>query len=361
MSLQTIPKQSDPHIPEMVPGRNAVSPEPKPYQLFNQRHVIAEGWYWLLQSRQLKRGQVKAVTLVGHELAVYRGTDGSVTALDAYCPHMGAHLAEGKVEGTQLRCFFHNWCYNAQGQCTEIPCTKAGYPIQVATRSWHVQEKHNLIWVWLGKAAPTEPIPEVPELAGTDYDSSLGKPLFKHCHPNVVMINAIDEQHFKTVHHLPGEILSLKPEAKARNRIEFCNQGAVPRTSGFGKLVALFYRNKLTYDLSYWYGSVGTLALGPDFLHLYLMFALRLTPEGRTEGQMLVFTPKRKGPHGWLFNRIILRVTKIASSYFASGDTRIFQTIRFNLQNPTPADRSLVAFINHLEQQEPYPLQPKSP
>ncbi len=206
---------------------------------------------------------------------------------------------------------------------------------------------------------PNEPIPEVPELVGKHYDSALGKPLFKRCHPNVVMINAIDEQHFKTVHGLPGEVLSLKAEPKGRNRIEFRNQGAVPRTSLFGKLVAIFYRNKLTYDLSYWYGSVGTLALGPDFLHLYLMFALRLTPTGQTEGQMIVFTPERKGALGWLFNRLILAATKLASSYFASGDTRIFQTIRFCLKNPTPADRSLVAFIRHLEQQAEYRFEGK--
>ena len=199
MSLQTVAEQFDTLIPEMVYGGGSADSELIQYRIFNQRHVIAEGWYWLLQSRHLKHGQVKAVSIVGHELAVYRGTDGTVVALDAYCPHMGSHLAEGKVEGNQLRCFFHNWRYNAAGQCTQIPCSAPGYPIKVSTKSWHVQEKHNLIWIWLGKDAPTESIPEVLELAQTEYDSSLGKPLFKHCHPNVVMINAIDEQHFKTV------------------------------------------------------------------------------------------------------------------------------------------------------------------
>jgi phenylpropionate dioxygenase-like ring-hydroxylating dioxygenase large terminal subunit len=263
---------------------------------------------------------------------------------------MGAHLAEGKVEGEELRCFFHNWRYNSEGNCTDIPCLNESQRPKVSTRSWHVAEKHGLVWIWMGAGKPSIQVPEIPELAGTEYDHSIGKPLFKHCHPNVVMINAIDEQHFQTVHALPGHILSLRAETKNEDQIEFRNQGSVPTTSLFGKFVALFYRKKLTYDLCYWYGSVGTLALGPDFLHLYIMFSLRLTKEGYTEGQMVVFTPKRKGPHGWLFNRVILQLTKIASSYFASGDTRIFQTIRFQLKTPTIADRSLIAFINHLEQ-----------
>ena len=30
--------------------------------------------------------------------------NGELVCFDAYCPHMGAHLAEGKVEGEGLRC-----------------------------------------------------------------------------------------------------------------------------------------------------------------------------------------------------------------------------------------------------------------
>src|SRR5512145_2294772 len=89
---------------------------------FNNPTQFIEGWYWALPSQELRVGKVKAVTLLGRNLAIYRGVSGQVVAVDAYCPHMGAHLAEGKVEGDSLRCLFHYWKYNPEGRCTEIPC-----------------------------------------------------------------------------------------------------------------------------------------------------------------------------------------------------------------------------------------------
>jgi len=326
------------------------------YRIFNRRDTVVQGWYWLLPSRKLKRGQVKPVNIIGYEVAVFRGKNGIVAALDAYCPHMGAHLADGKVEENQLRCFFHNWRFNTQGQCTDIPCLDKNLPTRIFTKSWHVVESYGLIWLWLGEGEPSEPVPEVPELANTKYEYSLGNRFIKDCHPNVVMVNAIDEQHFHTVHRLPGYILSMEPRPCTANNIEFHNTGYVPNTKFIGRLFSQFYKDALTYNLSYWYGSIGTVTLGPDFLHLYLMFALRLTPEGKTEGHTIVFTKKRGGPIGWVINRNILWLTKLAGLYFAIGDTRIFRSIKFNLKTPIAADRAVIAFVKHLEQQEFYPV-----
>ena len=325
------------------------------YRIFNRTDAVAEGWYWLLASPELKRGKVRAVNILGRELAVFRGQDGRVAALDAYCPHMGAHLAEGKVEGNQLRCFFHNWRFDASGQCTDIPCLAGKLQRRIQTKAWHLEERAGLIWVWLGQGAPSCAVPEAPELAGIPCDYSIGNTFIKHCHPNVVMVNAIDEQHFHTVHRLPGSILSMQPLPREPAIIEFHNAGRVPTDGIVGRLIARFYKDALTYNLCYWFGSAGTVTLGPDFLHLYLMFALRLTPDGKAEGRTIAFTRRSKGPFGWFFNRIVLSLTKIAGYYFAVGDTRIFQTIKFNLKTPIPADRAVMAFIHHLEQQPAYP------
>ena len=90
---------------------------------------------------------------------------------------------------------------------------------------------------------------------------------------------------------------------------------------------------------------------GPDFLHLHLMFALRRGDDGQAEGQTIAFTRKRRGLLGWLASRLLLHFTAIAARYFAYGDTRVFQTIRFRFQNPIAADRAVIAFIRHLEAQ----------
>lgn len=319
-------------------------------RVFNHPEAVVEGWYWLARSKAIRRGRVIALRLLGRDLAVYRGADDCVVALDAYCAHMGAHLAEGHVEGNALRCFFHRWRYEADGRCSDIPCLDADPSPSMRVRSWPTAERYGLIWVWVGDS-PAHGLPEVPELAGQRCDVFIANRFSKRCHPNVVLINAIDEQHFASVHRLPGSVLSM--EALSRNvaNIEFRNVGRVPTRTALGRLVARFYRGPLTYAMSYWYGSLGTVTLGPDFLHLHLMFALRRADDGSTEGQTLALTKHRGGLLGWLANRALLGVTALAARYFAHGDTRVFQTIRFNFRHPIPADRAVLAFIDHLESQ----------
>jgi phenylpropionate dioxygenase-like ring-hydroxylating dioxygenase large terminal subunit len=321
-------------------------------KIFNQPFSVTEGWYWLLPAKKLKRGKPSAINLMGRELVVYRGDNNKVIALDAYCPHMGAHLAEGKVEGNSIRCFFHNWQFDENGECRDIPCLSQLPQKKIGTRAWHVTEKYDLIWAWIGDGEPLHTVPEVPELAGQKIVSALGNAFQKNCHPNVVMINAIDEQHFHTVHKLPGSVLKMEPEMIDQHNICFANMGKMPQTNWLSRFFGRFYRGPLTYALSYWYGHLGTVTLGPDFLHLYIMFALRQTKEGKTLGQTIVFTKYRKGLFGWLVNKMILNMTKIAGLYFAIGDTRIFQTINFQFKTPIAADRAVIFFIKHLEQQK---------
>ena len=318
--------------------------------VFNDRESVVRGWYWLCPSRAIRRGKVSAQRLFGRDLAVYRGTDGRVVALDAYCPHMGAHLAEGRVEGNSLRCFFHQWRYTQDGRCDDIPCLAGAPPSTARVHSWPTAERYGLIWVWTGAQAE-HAVPEVPELDGLDCDSLLANGFRKNCHPNVVLINAIDEQHFHSVHHLPGTVLNMQPTVHSAPNIEFQNIGHAPKHTWLWRLIGRFYKGALTYKLSYWYGSSGFVTLGPDFLHCHLLFALRRGDDGETIGQTVAITRRRKGPLGWLVNKLVLCLTAVVAWYFATGDTRVFQTIRFDLRNPIGADRAVLAFIRHFEKQ----------
>lgn len=316
-------------------------------EIFNHPHRFIEGWYWLLRSQDLRVGKVTAISLLGRDLAVYRTPQGQVIAMDAYCPHMGAHLAEGKVEGDSLRCFFHNWKFAAAGHCVDIPCLKKPLPIQVQT--WPVKEAYGLIWLWTGKEAKL-PLPFVPELQQESVDAHVSKLFIKECHPNVVMVNAIDAHHFNTVHNFPIEI-KFESQVINTNVITFNNMTKGGKESLLMNLIQPLYKEEGTYRLCYWYGSVGTVTLGPDFLHFYIMFALRMLENGKTEGATILMTKRRTGILGWIFNRLILGLTALVSNYFAKGDTQIFRTIKFNLRTPIWADQSIIEFIDHVEGQ----------
>ncbi len=322
------------------------SPAPQ-HPAFNRTDQLVEGWYWALPSRELKKGQARALSMLGRELVVYRGEDGAARILDAFCPHMGAHLAEGRVEGTGIRCFFHDWKFDPEGRCVDIPCQEKPVPVRV--RSWPVEERYGMIWLWTGETA-RKPVPFVPELEGVECDAAFGNRFVKNCHPNVVMINAIDAQHFNSVHNLPVR-LRMDATRLHDNAIQFSNGTRVEEKSLFTRFIARFYQGSLTYSMCYWFGTTGSVTVGPDFMHFHIVFALRPTMEGHTEGQTLLLTRSRKGPWGWLFNRAALFATRLVGDHFAKGDTRVFQTIRFQFRTPIKADQAILQFIDHLDQQ----------
>jgi len=117
------------------------------------------------------------------------------------------------------------------------------------------------------------------------------------------------------------------------------------------KLIRPFYKHAITYNICYWYGSTSMVTFGPDFLHLHIMFTLRLVEGGKTEGQTILMIKKRKGIFGWLFNKIVLWLANILGQDFLKGDTKIFETIKFDLKTPIKTDQPIMQFMNHLERQ----------
>ena len=79
-------------------------------------------WFTVFESSQLQCNEVKAIQAFGKDLIIFRGISGKAHILDAYCPHLGAHLAVGgTVVGDQIRCPFHGWSFNQNGICTNVP------------------------------------------------------------------------------------------------------------------------------------------------------------------------------------------------------------------------------------------------
>jgi phenylpropionate dioxygenase-like ring-hydroxylating dioxygenase large terminal subunit len=320
-------------------------------RIFNNPERFVEGWYWVMPSQKLRVGEVKAVTVLGRDLAIYRGQDKKVVIVDAYCPHMGAHLAEGKVEGNQLRCFFHHWKFDDQGFCVEIPCVEQ--PISLKLKTWPTAEKYGIIWVWTGEI-PKQPVPFVLELENKKCDVMLGNYFMMNCHPNTVMINPIDAQHFQTVHKLASEIQFKKQEIN-QNAIVFSNTTHIAKSSVFWRLMRRFGKS-ITHNICYWYGSTNIVSIASNFLHVHIMIAMRLLPGGKSEGQVILITPKRRGIFGWLYNRLVLGISAILGQYFIQDDIKIFQTIKFDLKTPIKADLSIMQFVHHLERQKPLML-----
>jgi 3-ketosteroid 9alpha-monooxygenase subunit A len=164
------------------------------------------GWYAFMLSSELATGEVKPLRYFGRDLAVWRGEDGAVRMIDAYCKHLGAHMGHGgRVHGNLIECPFHAWRYDGdEGVVKDIPYARA-IPPQVkrkCTRTWHIREANQWIWMWYHPedAAPLYEVAELPEAsdpAWTPYDIVEWR-VFGSLQN--MAENGVDFAHFKYIH-----------------------------------------------------------------------------------------------------------------------------------------------------------------
>ena len=56
---------------------------------------MPNGWFCVTRSHELNVGEVKGFKFCEKEVVAFRTESGEVSVLDAFCPHLGAHLGEG--------------------------------------------------------------------------------------------------------------------------------------------------------------------------------------------------------------------------------------------------------------------------
>ena len=166
---------------------------------------IPNGWFAVAFSKELADGEVKRIRYFDEELVLFRTRSGQAKVLDAYCAHLGAHLAEGgRVIGETIRCPFHGWQYDGDGQCTRIPYCE-DIPAKARVRCWDVVERDRMIFVWRhaeGKP-PAWQVPILPELEDPDWTEPRTYELKVEVHMQDMAENNCDPIHFQFVHGMP--------------------------------------------------------------------------------------------------------------------------------------------------------------
>jgi NAD(P)H-dependent nitrite reductase small subunit len=77
-------------------------------------------------------GTSKQVTLNRRKLALFN-VDGTFYAIDDTCPHRGAPLSEGQIQGKEVICPWHAACFDLTTGAGTPPAKKgvSTYPVQV--------------------------------------------------------------------------------------------------------------------------------------------------------------------------------------------------------------------------------------
>ena len=95
--------------------------------------------------------------IFGEDLVVFRDTDGRVGVMDEYCPHRGASLVFGRNEECGLRCLYHGWKMDVEGNVVEMVSepVASGLAQKVKHRAFSTKEWGGMVWAYMGRAQPT--------------------------------------------------------------------------------------------------------------------------------------------------------------------------------------------------------------
>lgn len=139
--------------------------------------------------------------LFGEDLVVFRDTQGRVGVLDEHCPHRRASLVLGRNEDCGLRCLYHGWKIDVDGNVVEMASEPAtsGLAEKVKHRAYPTHEWGGFVWAYMG---PRETMPKFspPAWAPTaEVRVSIAKAVIP-CNWAQILEGAIDSAHSSSLH-----------------------------------------------------------------------------------------------------------------------------------------------------------------
>ena len=164
------------------------------------------GWFAMCYSDELAAGEVKPLRYFERELVAWRGADGAARVLDAYCPHLGAHMGYGgKVDGNDLQCPLHSWRWNGEGAAVKIPYSRTIPPAMKKAsceRAYPTREANGFVWAWYHpeNAPPSYEVETFEEAGHPDWTDYEKHEWVVYGPMQTIAENGADSAHFRYVH-----------------------------------------------------------------------------------------------------------------------------------------------------------------
>jgi phthalate 4,5-dioxygenase len=174
----------------------------------------------LLEEVSEPDGNPVRARLFGEDLVVFRDTDGRVGVMDEYCPHRRASLVFGRNEEGGLRCLYHGWKMDVEGNVIEMVSEPAASCMaqKVKHTAYPTKEWGSFVWAYMGNLKEGESLPDFvpPAWAPTaDTRVTVAKALLP-CNWAQILEGAIDSAHSSSLHSsdmVPARVDSAKATA----------------------------------------------------------------------------------------------------------------------------------------------------
>jgi phthalate 4,5-dioxygenase len=139
--------------------------------------------------------------ILGEDLVVFRDSAGRLGVLDEHCPHRRASLVLGRNESGGIRCLYHGWKMDVEGNVLEMASEPAASELckKVKHTAYPTQEAGGFVWAYMG---PRESMPafERPAFAPTAETRVAIVKVHVEANWAQILEGAIDSAHSSSLH-----------------------------------------------------------------------------------------------------------------------------------------------------------------
>ncbi|MEQ8603223.1 MAG: Rieske 2Fe-2S domain-containing protein [Marivibrio sp.] len=115
--------------------------------------LMRQHWVPVCLSEEVAEADGKPVLVeaIGKRYVCFRDSEGRLGLLDELCPHRKASLVYGRNEECGLRCLYHGWKFDVEGNCVAMASEPEADKMmdKVKHRAYPVHECGGFVWAWL--------------------------------------------------------------------------------------------------------------------------------------------------------------------------------------------------------------------
>jgi phthalate 4,5-dioxygenase oxygenase subunit len=162
--------------------------------------------YWLpaLLSQELPDvdGPPVRTRILGEDLVAFRDSSGAVGLIDAFCPHRRAPMYFGRNEECGMRCVYHGWKFDRDGNCVDMPSEPPDslFKTKVHIRAYPAHEAGGIVWTYMGRRETMPPPPDYEFVRAPATHRSMSKHV-QDCNYLQALEGGLDSSHATILHN----------------------------------------------------------------------------------------------------------------------------------------------------------------
>lgn len=174
------------------------------------------------------------ITVLGEDLVLFRDGTGGFGLLDRFCPHRGTDLTLGWCEARGLRCMYHGWLFDREGQCLEQPTepAKSRFADRVRTPAYPCVERSGIVFAYLGP----DPAPLFPDYEFLNHpeDRVWVTKVFHDCNYLQGNEGNLDQSHIGILHKIAPDVdahdgIKRSAPGSSRSPVDLTAEDLAPR------------------------------------------------------------------------------------------------------------------------------------